>query len=74
MAKKKEKGLTVLNARIVYDEETKSMYVYLPKSVHVIGGTEPVAKSRELKGPVVLDYNGRGELMGLELLGVALKS
>jgi uncharacterized protein YuzE len=72
MSKKKEKGLRAINARIVYDEETGSMYIYMPESVHAMGGLEPVAKSRELKGAVVADYNKKGNLMGLEILGVTL--
>lgn len=73
MAKKKEKGLkAILNVRAVYDEETKSMYIYFPESVHPMGGLDDVAKSRELKGMVVADYNKKGNLMGLEILGVTL--
>lgn len=73
MAKKFKEGLKAFNAKAIYDEETKSMYIYLPKSIHSMGGRTDVAKSRQLKG-VVADYNKKGELMGLEILSVDMQS
>jgi uncharacterized protein YuzE len=63
----KEKGLKGISARVVYDEETGSMYIYLPEAV-----ASQVAKSKELNTSVIADYTKEGKLMGLEILGVHL--
>jgi len=67
MASKKEKGLKGISARVVYDEETGSMYIYLPEAIDTM-----VAKSKELNTSVIADYTKEGKLMGLEILGVHL--
>jgi uncharacterized protein YuzE len=72
MASKKEKGLKGISARIVYDEETGSLYIYLPEAVHTMNGAVQVAKSKELNTSVIADYTKEGKLMGLEILGVHL--
>jgi hypothetical protein len=64
----KKKGLRVLKARVVYDEKTKSMYVYMTERVT----KGQVFKTLVLDVPINADYTKEGRLLGLEVLGVDL--
>ena len=49
--------------RVRFDEQADALYVRLDES--------PVVESEEVRPGVVLDLDGRGEIVGIEILRVA---
>ena len=51
--------------KINYYPETDSLYIDLSH--------KPSAESREVSGGIVLDYNGRGNLVGIDIYHASVK-
>ncbi|MES2209398.1 MAG: DUF2283 domain-containing protein [Chloroflexota bacterium] len=50
--------------QLTYDELTDTLYVYFTQ--------EPVARTRELSERVIVDYDERGSVRGIEILDATL--
>lgn len=51
--------------KIEYDHDADALYVYLTSS------KQKIAKTREIEDGVMLDLNKKGEVLGIELIGVS---
>ena len=56
---------------ITYDSNVNAMYIYLKKKDTGGKATRQIQVNKTTKGAViVLDYNSKKELLGIEILGV----
>lgn len=55
--------------RITFDPEADAAYVYLADEIASGAAVENLVVDRSGKGEIVLDFDARGHLLGVEIIG-----